>query len=170
MVALKNNKGFSLVEAMVVMAIVAAMGAFAVPSMISWLDNKGLQNAARDMYSNLRKAQSIAVKNNRNCAVSFDGTKGYAVYVDLDKNYKRDAGEEIIAQASWSQYRNVVLDGGVSFADNVSGQPTLAFRPNLIPLEAGGTAGNGTISLKNDVSRKADITISVSGNISLKWY
>jgi len=87
----------------------------------------------------------------------------------LDKDYERDAGEEIIAQASWSQYRNVVLDGAVNFADNASSQPTVAFRPNLIPLEAGGTAGNGTISLKNDKSRKADITISVSGNISMKW-
>ncbi|MGW8157717.1 MAG: GspH/FimT family pseudopilin [Desulfoprunum sp.] len=169
MASIRNSNGFSLVEAMVVIAIVAIMGVFAVPSMISWLNNKGLQNAARDMYSNLRKAQSIAVKNNRNCAISFNGTTGYTVYVDLDKDYERDAGEEIIAQASWSQYRNVVLDGAVNFADNASSQPTVAFRPNLIPLEAGGTAGNGTISLKNDKSRKADITISVSGNISMKW-
>ena len=72
MVALKNNKGFSLVETMTVIGIVAIMGMFAVPPMISWLQNKGLNSAARDLYSNMRKAQSIAVKNNRNCAIRFD--------------------------------------------------------------------------------------------------
>jgi len=88
MASIRNSNGFSLVEAMVVIAIVAIMGVFAVPSMISWLNNKGLQNAARDMYSNLRKAQSIAVKNNRNCAISFNGTTGYTVYVDLGQGLR----------------------------------------------------------------------------------
>jgi prepilin-type N-terminal cleavage/methylation domain-containing protein len=170
MEATKNDKGFSLIELMVVIGIVAILGAIGIPSMVSWLQNKGLQSAARDLYSNMRKAQSIAVKNNRNCAISFNGTTGYSVYVDLDKDYKHDPGEEIIAQATWSQYRNVSLNGGVDFAVNGSGQPTVAFRPNLIPLEAGNVDGDGTISLMNDKSRKADIAITVSGNISLKWY
>ncbi len=94
MAAIKNNKGFSLVELMVVIGIVAILGAIGIPSMISWLQNKGLQSAARDLYSNMRKAQSMAVKNNRNCAVTFDGTSlVIMVYVDENKNFSYDAGE-----------------------------------------------------------------------------
>ena len=126
MVALKNNKGFSLVETMTVIGIVAIMGMFAVPPMISWLQNKGLNSAARDLYSNMRKAQSIAVKNNRNCAISFDGTTGYTVYVDQNKNYKHDSGEQIIAQASWAEYRNVQFVSA-DFAKNTLIQPTVCF-------------------------------------------
>jgi len=169
MVALKNNKGFSLVETMTVIGIVAIMGTFAVPPMISWLQNKGLNSAARDLYSNMRKAQSIAVKNNRNCVVSFDGATGYTVYVDMNKNYVHDAGEEMIAQVIWSQYNNMRLAQPVNF-DNSSGKPSIAFQPNLIPADKGGGIANGTINLESTANaRKADIAISVSGNISLDW-
>jgi len=182
MVALKNNRGFSLVETMTVIGIVAIMGTFAVPPLISWLQNKGLNSAARDMYSNFRKAQSIAVKNNRNCAISFDGTQGYMVFVDEDKDYTYDPtavppkkADTIIAQVLWSQYRNVKLAEvakPVTFADNdeSSPKPTVAFRPNLIPSKSDGSIGNGSVKLQNSNSRRADIAISVSGNISLKWY
>jgi prepilin-type N-terminal cleavage/methylation domain-containing protein len=177
MVALKNNRGFSLVETMTVIGIVAIMGTFAVPPLISWLQNKGLNSAARDLYSNMRKAQSIAVKNNRNCAISFDGDKGYSVYVDKNKSFSYDAGDEKIREVLWSQYRNVQLDKSISFAANdedyfdengeTSKKPTVAFRPNLIPVDPGGS-GNGKVVLRNSNST-AEIAVSVSGNISLKW-
>ena len=151
------------------------MGMFAVPPMISWLQNKGLNSAARDLYSNMRKAQSIAVKNNRNCSISFDGSNGYKVFVDQDKDYIYNPtavppkkADTLIAQVLWSQYRNVQFVSA-GFAKNTLTQPTVAFQPNLLPLEPLGGAPNGTVALKNSNSRKADIVINVSGNLSLRW-
>ena len=83
----RKNAGFSLTEVLTVVAIIGILSAVAMPPMFSWLSNKGLQSAGRDLYSNMRKAQSTAIKNNRNCAVSFDGISGYMVYVDEDKKF-----------------------------------------------------------------------------------
>lgn len=181
MAILKKSEGFSLSEVLTVVAIIGIISAIAIPSMFSWLSNKGLQSAARDLYSNMKKAQSLAVKQNRNCAVTFNGAAGYTVYIDAatpwnasaatNKNYVYDAGagERIISQVLWSDYRNVEIDTAnpPSFANNTGGNPTIAFQPDLIPADPGG-AGNGTVKLKNSNGRTATLTVSISGNVSLK--
>jgi prepilin-type N-terminal cleavage/methylation domain-containing protein len=181
MTGLRKSEGFSLPEVLVVVAILGIMSAIAIPSMLSWLSNKGLQSAARDLYSNMKKAQSFSVKENRNCAVTFNGTTGYTVFVDAstpwnpgaatNKNFVYDAGagERIIAQVLWSDYRNVAIDTAnpPTFAANTAGNSTVSFRPNMIPVDPGG-AGNGTVRLKNSNGRTATLTVSISGNISLQ--
>ena len=166
-----NERGFTLVETLVVVGIVGIMAAIAIPNFLSWRENKGLQNAARDMYAGFRKAQVAAVKNNRNAAVSFDGTTGYTVYVDENRNFKLDLdkGEAVLAQVRWAEYGNVQLASAVNFAANTAGQPTVAFRPTLLPVLPGNSLPNGTVELKGPGTRKAWIAISQSGNISLKW-
>jgi prepilin-type N-terminal cleavage/methylation domain-containing protein len=173
MVSGRNNKGISLVEVLIVVAILGIMGTIAIPAMISWRENKAIQGAGRDMYSNFRKAQSIAVKNNRNCAVSFDGVKGYEVYVEepmpsSNKKYQRDSNEQVIAKVEWSQYRNVQLGEEVKFAKNTLGQPTVVFQPTLIPTSPNNIP-NGTVKLINTGAKKAAVAVSGSGNISLEW-
>lgn len=168
MVSGRNNKGISLVEVLIVVAILGIMGTIAVPGMISWRENKAIQGAGRDMYSNLRKAQSTAVKDNRNCAVSFDGATGYTVYVDENKNFVQDGGEPVIAQVRWEQYRNVRLGEEVNFGKNGDDQPTIVFQPTLIPIGPNNIP-NGTVKLINTEAKKAAVAVSSSGNISLKW-
>ncbi|GAB6192345.1 GspH/FimT family pseudopilin [Desulfocastanea catecholica] len=167
MAVLRNNRGVSLVEVLTVVGIIGILSAVAIPNMFSWLSNKGLQSAGRDLYSNMRKAQSTAIKNNRNCAVSFDDDKGYMVYVDTDKSFSHNGVEQIIAQVLWSQYRNVQFVG-VNFADNDDGDPTIAFRPNLLPDVKPPSFPNGTVTLKNSVPRQLELKVSRSGNISLE--
>jgi len=167
MTATRDNKGFSLPEVMTVVAIIGVMSAVAVPSFLSWLSNKGIQSAARDLYSNMRKAQSFAVKRNRNCAVTFNGATGYVVYVDENKNFSNDAGEVIIAQKDWSAYRDVQVDS-ITYKVNATGDRTVAFQPNLMPLAYGGLTPNGQAKLKNSTSRQLSVVVSSSGHISLQ--
>jgi len=94
------------------------------------------------------------------------------VYVDQIKNYKHDSGEQIIAQASWADYRNVQLDNSVPPAinfDATSGKRTIAFQPNLIPVQNTPGFASGRVKLTNSNSRKAEVVINESGNISLRW-
>lgn len=180
---LRTEDGFSLIEVLTVVAIIGVMGAIAVPSFLPWLSNKGIQSASRDLFSNMKKAQSLAVKLNRNCTVTFNGTSGYTVYVDAstpwnpsastNANFVYDAaaGERVVAQVLWSQYRNVALDAGSpTFAANSAGDSSISFRPNLIPIEpSGGFPVDRSVVLKNSNDKKSTIAVSISGNISLKF-
>jgi len=66
-----NKRGFSLTELMVVVAVIGIMGLVAVPSLVTALPGYRLKGAAKDLCSNMRKARSLAVKQNRNVSIVF---------------------------------------------------------------------------------------------------
>lgn len=167
MVTHTNNDGFTLMEIMVATAIMAVLSAIAIPNMLSWLSNRGVQSASRDLYSNMRRAQAGAVKRNRNCAITFNGTTGYTVYVDDNKNYAHDAGELVIADVLWSKYRNVQYASN-TMAGNGAGDKTVAFQPNFITIDFDGGITPGTVKLTNPGGLAFNVVMSPSGTITLK--
>lgn len=69
---MSNKLGFTLIEVIVVMALMGILAAIAIPSIISKAPDYKLKGAARDVYSTLQKARTLAVKNNNYAAVIFD--------------------------------------------------------------------------------------------------
>ena len=69
---MKNNKGFTLIEVIIVVVLIGVLTAIAIPSYLNWLPNYRLKGAARNLYSNMQKAKVLAVKMNRSTAVIFD--------------------------------------------------------------------------------------------------
>jgi len=68
-----NKKGVTLLELIVVMAIIAIGAVLAVPNLGPWLANYRLRSATRDITSTLRTAQMKAVSNNYFYQVDFTG-------------------------------------------------------------------------------------------------
>ena len=74
---LKNSRGFTLVELMIVVAIMGMLSIIAVTSTVNILPRYKLQKAARDMVSSFRNARIMAIKFNRSVVVEFNTTGGY---------------------------------------------------------------------------------------------
>ncbi|OGQ06523.1 MAG: hypothetical protein A2026_03860 [Deltaproteobacteria bacterium RBG_19FT_COMBO_46_12] len=68
-----NKRGVTLIELVVVFAIIAIGAVLLVPNMGPWIANYRLRTATRDITSTLRVAQMRAVSNNTNYQVLIAG-------------------------------------------------------------------------------------------------
>ena len=69
---MNDESGFTLMELMVVIAIVAIISALAVPSFLGWLPARRLESAASDVNTAIRVAKLSAVKENTSAILQFD--------------------------------------------------------------------------------------------------
>ena len=101
------TRGFTLVEMMVTVAIVAIMLALAAPAMQQFVTQKAVSTSADELVSALRFARSEALKRSSpvsicaskdaagsGCATSNDLTNGWIIFADRDGNGAYDSGTD----------------------------------------------------------------------------
>ena len=71
-----NRRGITLMELIIVMAIIALAAVLMVPNIAGWLPNYRLRSATRDVVSAMRVAQMKAVARNVDHRVTFDTGEG----------------------------------------------------------------------------------------------
>lgn len=76
-----NESGFSLIELMVVVALIAITAALALPNMFGQRADAKLQGAINNLKGDLNVAKSMAVRENANVVILFEAD-GYQVFVD----------------------------------------------------------------------------------------
>ncbi len=124
----KSEAGFSLVELMVVVAIIAVIGAIAVPNMSP--ANARLKQAARELYGNMQRARMEAIKSNQNVGIVFDTVNNqYLLCQNANSdNDCTDAGETILSTTTFSTYGSNVQFGYGAATLNALTTGTLAQR------------------------------------------
>jgi type IV fimbrial biogenesis protein FimT len=169
---MRNNKGFTLMEIMVVIGILSILSAIAIPGFIGWRSNAQLGRAARNVYSTFQKAKSESVRRNENCGIKFRAND-FVIYLDSNLNFDFDAGtDEVIQTINWSEYPGVELDpdeggdgDGLTFANPAFG---IVFASDGLPRDSVGGLGSGTVFLTNQSNaRQSRVTISPAGNIRI---
>jgi prepilin-type N-terminal cleavage/methylation domain-containing protein len=139
-----KKRGITLVELVVVMAIVAIGAAFVAPNIGAWIPNYRLRSATRDVTSALRTAQMKAISNNAQYHVSFNQGAGSFIlqYQDTGGNWINDGATETLPSG--------VLISGITFpGDNAQ------FNPNS-------TSSTGSITLRNTKGTEKVISLTTS--------
>jgi prepilin-type N-terminal cleavage/methylation domain-containing protein len=182
-----DETGFTIIEIIVVIAIIGILAGVAIPSFSTWIPNYRFRSAGQNLYSNFQLAKITAVRRNKNCTVTFSVPESnkyitingidydYVVYVeDFPVNLEYDAGEDIIVRRSWADYDNDVSfdttkggGDGLSFTSNDNGLPSISFRPNGMPIDNEGNISSGTVSIKNIKNRTMDINVTAAGSVSI---
>ncbi|CAG0941385.1 hypothetical protein ANRL1_00525 [Anaerolineae bacterium] len=154
--------GFTLIEVMVVVAIMGILIAVALPPFVNWRNNLGYRQTARGMTAMLREAKSLAITRNVQQRVVFKPNSSSYTLLRGDRAYNTQASGWMPVQAQKSPANTAIRSGidGTSRA-NVSVQ----FNPN-------GTAiispSDGTVTLNEGTAVQYQITVTSSGMITTK--
>jgi len=69
-----KQQGFTLLEIMIVMIIMAIITAIAIPAFSSWREKQAVHNATQALMAQLKQARVLAVSENRNVSLTFTST------------------------------------------------------------------------------------------------
>lgn len=136
----RASVGLTLVELMVVVALVGALSFLAVPAMGSAMSAARLSAATNALFSSFVLARSEAIKRKSRAVVckSHDGLvcttsggweQGWIVFQDINNNAAADVGEAVLAQHS-------ALPGEIRVSGNFS---DLSYTPGGSVVALGGT-------------------------------
>jgi prepilin-type N-terminal cleavage/methylation domain-containing protein len=157
---IKEQKGYSLTELMVVVGVIGILGLVAVPNVVTALPGYRLRNSAADMCSNIRKARSTAVKQNRDISIQFS-IDGRTYAIDNDKPIALAEGISFghgRASVTAGETGAPLPSDGVSFADNRE------------TINTQGLSTPGYIYLQNSKGETFAIGALASGRIVLKQW
>ena len=153
------QSGFTLLELMIVIAIMGIMAAMAVPSYQTYMAQRRLNGAARQVMSDLMAARMKAIAQNNEFKVFFPGSHlgaltgnhQYQILDDDDNDGISDTGEALQIKDIQTDYSDVTMTS--------NNNP--AFSPK-------GTATNlATVTLSNSRGSK-NVSIAITGRVKIE--
>lgn len=124
----RSRRGFSLLEMMVVLAIVLIMSGIAVPTLMRSLQRYQLESAVRNIANVLMRARYEAIRQNRLIGTIYVGPTGGlpARYgIDVNDNGALDAGEPYIFAARSMSLTTLSGSFGKPDYTDLAGPPSL---------------------------------------------
>ncbi|OHC06740.1 MAG: hypothetical protein A3J92_07230 [Planctomycetes bacterium RIFOXYC2_FULL_41_27] len=144
-----TQKGFSLIEIIIVMAIIGALAGTAIPVYIGMRPSIKLSGATRQIMGDLMWARMQAISQNNEFKISFlaDNYR-YTILDDDDNDGNIDAGESIITRNIQDKYRDVTFSS--------TANPIFHPRGNASPA--------ATVTIINSFGTKT-VTIAITGRV-----
>jgi type IV fimbrial biogenesis protein FimT len=157
-IKMKPNTGVTLLELMVALAIVAILASVSTPGIISWMSERKLGSASRDVLAAMQATRLRAVKDRSNAVVRFDtANETFIAFVDNGRgggtadNNLRDGSETIIKTGDLTSQS---LDITAADFDGNS----------FVVFSARGFSGQGSVTLENTAGNQRQVVVSSAGS------
>lgn len=144
---MKKCDGFTLIELMVAMGVIAILASIATPNVISWMGNAKVSSASRQVLSSIQDARVHSIRVNATTEVEFSETGDS--YITRKWNPESE---------EWS-VQTYTLPAGlqVAAAFGTSGR-LLSYNGRGLPIS------KGSATLSNDSGRDIKISVSFNGS------
>lgn len=117
-----RSRGFTLVEAVIILALVAGALTMAVPAMNNWLTKSHQHNLANAIAHSISRARTESIKRNsrvticissdqQTCTQSGDWAQGWIIFSDIGSSRTLEAGDEIIYYESGDTSHRITATG-----------------------------------------------------------
>jgi type IV fimbrial biogenesis protein FimT len=168
----RGSAGFTLIQLLTVMGIIAIIGSISIPSYLSWRPKYLLREAARDLVSSYQLAKMEAVRGNTDVVVLFSqplppvtrggGRGSYIVFVDdgsgaggVAGDDLKQPGEKLLASEKMPQY--------VSIRNMSAPMVNSGFNARGLPLK--NRIGNVRFTL--NFQEDYQVILSMAGNVRI---
>lgn len=152
----QNNRGFTLLEAMIVVAIIGIVITFAVPAYQKVIERNRIKEAAESLRADLQWMRTEAIKRSCNLTADFDNSVwSYDIYRPANTCGDTSGVDDILKTMNGSQFPGVTM-GTTSFFG--SGSAT------SIDFRRGTTSHNGGVVF-NTSSYQLKVVLSKSGRV-----
>ncbi len=163
---MNTQRGFTVIELMIAVAVVALLLTVGVPSFSSIIEQNQLSTQVNDLISTLQYARSESIKTGRSITVckSINGAScitsggyegGWIVFIENSPvNGDFDVGEQLL-KVHEALNSNLTLRANSSFANFISYLPTGGVTST--------TDGHFVLCKKSDISKSRAVFITTSG-------
>lgn len=151
----RSTQGFTLIELMVTVAMVAILMAVAAPSFVKFQQNAELTSRTNSLLASINTARSEAMKRGRYAmVVPLDGAawaSGMTVFVDVNRNNAYDSATDFtVFQFTDPLPPYLTISGS---GPTTGATPYMLFDAQGYPKTIGAAAGNFTLSVqRNDLT------------------
>ncbi len=157
-------KGVTLLELIVVLAVVAITAAMAAPGMGEWMTKSKLNAEARKIYSAFQLARSEAIKNNQDVCLGIYfnsyGTSHYTVKLGTWQQYN-DSTTIFLATKTVPGKMRLYMSDFPAYTGKTTWQYTS--RGSFLPGDE-----TQTLILESESGYKKTFTFSLGGNVTIQ--
>ena len=145
----KKQSGFTLIELIIIIAIMSILAGIAIPNFLSYMPKHRLNGAVRQVMGDLMWARMQAVKENNRFRVFFLDDHQYKILDDDNNNNSEDSGELTNIKNIQREYSDVIFSATAN--------------PIFYPR---GNAWGSTVTLTNSVGSKY-VKVATTGRVKI---